>query len=54
MLKIAIIYEDKGVYVQFSESKFRELLLKYFDQYQDINKALDNIVMDIKLAAQKR
>jgi len=48
MLKIAIIYEDNTIWIEFSPEKFRKLLKEYFKKTKDIDKALDQIIKDIK------
>jgi len=47
-MRVAIIYNDKDVYVEFEPKKFRKILNKYFDEYKTINKALDQIILDLK------
>jgi hypothetical protein len=48
MLKVAIIYEDGKVWIEFLPEKFRELLKKYFKETKSIDKALDKIITEIK------
>lgn len=48
MLKIAIIYEDNKVWIEFSPEKFRKLLKQYFKETKDIDKSLDKIIQEIK------
>ena len=52
-MRVAIIYEDKKIYVQFSEEKFRKLLNEYFQKYGSIDLALAGIVKEIRLEASK-
>jgi len=47
-MKIAIIYQDSKIYLEFSPDKFRELLKKYFEETKSIDKAIDKIIADIK------
>lgn len=47
-MRVAIIYNDKDVYVEFKPEKFREILNKYFNEYKNIDKALDKIIFDLK------
>lgn len=48
MLKLAILFENSKVWIEFSPDKFRELLKKYFKKYKSIDLALDQIIKDIK------
>ncbi len=47
-LRLAIIYEDKKVYVDFTPAKFREILKKYYKKYKSIDKAMDMVESDLK------
>jgi uncharacterized protein YaaN involved in tellurite resistance len=47
-MKLAILYQDDEVFVQFEEEQFRKLFKLYFDKYQDIDKALDAIIADLR------
>ena len=47
-LRVAIIYEDDKVWIEFSPEKFKELLNKYFEKTKSIDKSLDKIIEDIK------
>jgi hypothetical protein len=49
-MRLAYLYNDKDVYIEFSEEKFRELFKKYFEEEKDIDKALDRIITDLKVA----
>ena len=52
-MRIAIIYEDRRVWIEFTPEKFRELLKKYFKETGgSIDAALDKIVEDIKKETQ--
>jgi len=51
-MKVAIIYEDGKIYLEFSPEKFRELLKKYFEETKSIDKAIDKIIEDIKKETQ--
>jgi len=51
-MRIAILYENDKVYLEFSPEKFRELLKKYFRETKSIDKALDKIIEDIKRETQ--
>jgi len=51
-MKIAILYEDNRIWIEFSPEKFRELLKKYFKETKSIDKALDKIIEDIKRETQ--
>ena len=50
-MRIAIIYNDKDIYVEFDPEKFRKLFKQYFSKYKDIDEAFDNIIKDIKKAS---
>jgi hypothetical protein len=47
-LKIAIIAEDGRRYVEFDQETFRELLRTYFKKTKDIDKAMDQIILELK------
>jgi hypothetical protein len=47
-MKIAILTNTNNVFVEFNEQTFRELLKTYFAQTQDIDKALDAIIVALK------
>ena len=51
-MKVAIIYEDGRIYLEFSPEKFKELLKKYFKETKSIDKAIDKIVLEIKKETQ--
>ena len=51
-MRIAILYENDKIYLEFSPEKFRELLKKYFKETKSIDKALDKIIEDIKKETQ--
>ena len=51
-MRIAILYENDKVYLEFSPEKFRELLKKYFKETKSIDKTLDKIIEDIKRETQ--
>jgi len=51
-MRIAILYENDKIYLEFSPEKFRELLKKYFKETKSIDKALDKIIEDIKRETQ--
>jgi len=51
-MKVAIIYEDGKVYLEFSPEKFKELLKKYFKETKSIDKTIDKIVLEIKKETQ--
>jgi len=50
-MRIAIIYDDNEIYVQFEPEKFRELFKQYLRKYKTINAAFDRIIKDLKKAA---
>lgn len=53
-MRIAVVYDEKKIYVEFGPDKFRELLKKYFAETGDIDKALDMIIADLKKAVLKK
>ena len=53
-MRIAILYEDKRIYVEFESDKFKELLNKYFNKFKSLDEALDQIVKDLKDLAQRK
>ena len=51
-MKIAILYEDNKIWIEFSPEKFRKLLKKYFKETKSIDEALNKIIKDIKKETQ--
>ena len=51
-MRIAILYENDKIYLEFSPEKFRELLKKYFKETKSIDEALNKIIKDIKKETQ--
>lgn len=47
-MRVAIIYNEKDVFVEFSDSIFRDLLKTYIDKYGDVDLALDEIIKELK------
>lgn len=47
-MRIAILYNDKDIYVEFDPKQFKEILKDYLNKYNDVDKAIDNIIMDLK------
>lgn len=47
-MKLAVVYDDGAVMVQFEERTFRELLKTYLEQYKDIDIAFDKVIADLK------
>jgi hypothetical protein len=52
-MKIAIIYKDSRVYVEFSPDVFRKIFKEYFEETKDIDTAFDKIIKDLKKEALK-
>ena len=48
MMRLAILYEDDSIFVEIQEEKFRQLFKVYFKEYGDIDKALNEIIADLK------
>lgn len=47
-MKLAVLFEDDKIFVEFQEEKFRELFKSYFKEYKDIDKTFDAIIMDLR------
>jgi ferritin len=47
-MRVAVIYQDDRVFVEFSPEKFKELLEKYYKETKSISSSVDKIVDDIK------
>lgn len=47
-MKLAILYDDDRVFVEFEEKKFRKLFKKYFDEAETIDGAFDRVIADLK------
>ncbi len=52
-MRVAILYNDNDIFVEFSTEKFRELLEKYTKELGSVTKALDRVVREIKKEASK-
>jgi len=50
-MRIAILYKDNQIYVEFDPDKFREIFKKYFKETNNIDKTFDKIIKDIKKEA---
>jgi hypothetical protein len=48
MLRPAIIYKEKNIFVEFTPAKFVKLLKQYFNKTKDIEKAIEQIIEDLK------
>jgi uncharacterized protein YaaN involved in tellurite resistance len=46
--RIALIYQDDRVYVEFKPKTFKQMLRTYFAKTKDIDKALDQIIVELK------
>lgn len=46
-LRVAIVYNQQDIYVEWTPEQFKELLVRY-SKGGDVGKALDKIVADIK------
>lgn len=47
-MRIAVIYNDQDVFVEFKPEVFKELLRKYLAETGDIDKAFEKIIQDLK------
>lgn len=47
-MRIAVIYNEKDIFLEYDTNTFKGLLEKYYKQYNDISKALDCIERDLK------
>jgi len=47
-MHLAIIDDNDKVYVEYSYEVFRKLLIKYFQEFGNIEKAFDLVVEDLK------
>ena len=52
-MRIAILYKDNQIYVEFDPDKFREIFKKYFNETKDIDKTFDKIEKDLRKEALK-
>jgi hypothetical protein len=49
-MKIAVIYSDKKIYVEFSPEKFLALLKQYHEEHGSLDVAMEKIIEDLKKA----
>jgi hypothetical protein len=47
-MNLAIIDDNDQVFVQYSETVFRQLIKKYFQEFNDIDKAFDEVSMRLR------
>uniref|UniRef100_A0A6M3K424 Uncharacterized protein n=1 Tax=viral metagenome TaxID=1070528 RepID=A0A6M3K424_9ZZZZ len=50
-MRIAILYENDEIYVEFDPEKFRLLFKQYLRKYKTIDAAFNMIIKDLKKAA---
>jgi len=50
-MRIAILYDDDEIYVQFDPEKFRLLFKQYLRKYKTVDAAFNMIIKDLKKAA---
>jgi len=46
--RIALVYKDDRIYVEFPPDKFKRMLKTYFDKTKSIDKSLDQIIIELK------
>lgn len=46
--RIALVYKDDRVYVEFDPKTFKQMLKTYFEKTKSIDKALDAIIVELK------
>lgn len=47
-MRMAIIYSEKEVFVEFPPKVFRELLRNYYEKTGDLDEAMDEIEKELK------
>lgn len=47
-MRVAIIYKDQNVFLEYSPEKFKVILKEYLKKYKDSDIAIDEIVKQIK------
>ena len=53
-MRIAVIYSEKEIFVEFPPNVFKELLKSYYKKYGSIDKAFDMIEKELKQKARKQ
>jgi hypothetical protein len=46
-MKLAIIDDEDDIFVQYNEDIFKKLLMKYFEIHKDIERAFDQLSIDL-------
>jgi hypothetical protein len=52
-MRIAILYKDNQVYVEFDPKTFREIFKKYFKETNNIDETFERIEKDLRKEALK-
>ena len=47
-MRIAVIYKEKDIFVEFKTEKFLKLLKEYFKKTGDLDLAMEQIIKDLK------
>lgn len=47
-MRVAIVYSEKEIFVEFTPGVFKELLKTYYEEYGSIDKAMDRIEKELK------
>ena len=47
-MHLAIVDDNDQVFVEYSEQVFRQLIKKYFSEFNDIDKAFDEVSMKLR------
>ena len=52
-MRIAILYKDDQIYIEFDPNKFKEVFKKYFKETNDIDETFKKIEKDLRKEALK-
>lgn len=53
-MRIAVLYDEKNVLVEFKEEKFLQLLKEYFEKTGSLDEAMKQITKDLKKEVLKK
>jgi hypothetical protein len=47
-MRLAIIDDNDRVYVEYSTEVFRKLLIKYFEEFKDLDRAFEEVITQLR------
>lgn len=47
-MRIAVIYNDEDIFVEFTSEVFKEMLKNYLAKFKDVDQAFEQIIRELK------